>query len=514
MNQRPKPVLLTILDGWGSSDTDSHNAITAANTPNWDRMWQRYPHSHIDTSGIAVGLPSGQMGNSEVGHLNLGAGRVIYQDTTRISKAIEDGEFAGNAELLATIAAAKEAGGRLHIAGLLSPGGVHSLDEHLFAMVRLAAQHGVQVRVHAILDGRDMPPRSAEPTLAKMQALLDELDAGQFASIVGRYFAMDRDNRWDRVEKAYRVMVEAQAEHTAPDALTALHEAYSRDENDEFVAATVIAGADGMRDGDAMMFMNFRADRAREITRAIALPDFTEFDRPRHPTLSRFTCLTEYQKDFGLPVAFPPVRPDNVLGQYVASLGLKQLRIAETEKYAHVTFFFNGGEETPFDGEDRELIPSPRVATYDLQPEMSAPEVTDKLEAAIRSGKYDLIICNYANADMVGHTGVFDAAVKAIETLDDSLGRLEKALKDVGGEMLVTADHGNAEQMYDDGTGQAHTAHTTNLVPLLYVGERKLSLRDGGALADVAPSLLTLMGLDIPVEMTGTSLVELEKTTA
>ena len=510
MNQRPRPVLLTILDGWGASESANHNAIAAARTPNWDRMWSAYPHGLIDTSGIAVGLPTGQMGNSEVGHLNLGAGRVIYQDTTRISKAIEDGEFDKNEELLAAITAAKDAGGCLHIAGLLSPGGVHSLDEHLFAMVRLAAKHGVQVRVHAILDGRDMPPRSAEPSLEKMRTLLAQLDAGYIASIVGRYFAMDRDTRWDRVEKAYRVMVEGKADQQADNAINALHEAYARDENDEFVAATVIDGYDGMSDGDAMVFMNFRADRAREITRAIALADFDAFDRPNHPQLSRYTCLTEYQKDFGLPVAFPPARPDNVLGQYVASLGLKQLRIAETEKYAHVTFFFNGGEESPFDGEDRELIPSPRVATYDLQPEMSAPEVTEKLCAAIRSGKYDLIICNYANADMVGHTGVFDAAVKAIETLDGSLGELETALQDVGGEMLVTADHGNAEQMYDDGTGQAHTAHTTNLVPLLYVGNRKLKVREGGALADIAPSLLTLMGVDIPSEMTGKSLVDLE----
>jgi 2,3-bisphosphoglycerate-independent phosphoglycerate mutase len=509
MTQRPRPIVLTILDGWGADDSPEHNAIAAANTPNWERMWQQYPHSLIDTSGIAVGLPGGQMGNSEVGHLNLGAGRVIYQDSTRISKAIEDGDFFDNAELVAAVDAAQDVNGVVHLIGLLSPGGVHSSDEHLFAMVRLAAQRGAEVRVHAILDGRDMPPRSAEPSLQKMQALLDELGCGRIASVIGRYYAMDRDNRWERVEMAYRLVVEGIAEHVAPDAISALREAYSRNENDEFVAATCIGRNEAMRDGDSVVFMNFRADRARELTRAIELDDFSEFERSKRPQLSRFTCLTEYQADFGLPVAFPPVRPDNVLGEYIAAQGLKQLRIAETEKYAHVTFFFNGGEETPFDGEDRELIPSPHVATYDLQPEMSAPELTEKLVAAIHSGKYDLIICNYANADMVGHTGVFDAAVKAVETLDDCLGKLETALQNVGGEMLVTADHGNVEQMYDDGTGQAHTAHTTNLVPLLYVGRRQARLLEGGALADVAPTLLELMGLDIPAEMTGRVLVEL-----
>lgn len=514
MTQRPRPIVLTILDGWGAADSPEHNAIAAANTPNWDRMWQRYPHSHIDTSGIAVGLPGGQMGNSEVGHLNLGAGRVIYQDSTRISQSIEEGDFFDNTELVAAVDAAQDVNGVVHIIGLLSPGGVHSSDEHMFAMVRLAAGRGAEVRVHAILDGRDMPPRSAEPALQKMQALLDELGCGRIASIIGRYYAMDRDNRWERVETAYRLVVEGKAEHIAPDAVSALHEAYSRNENDEFVAATCIGEKEPMRDGDSVVFMNFRADRARELTRAIALEDFSEFERSKRPQLSRFVCLTEYQADFGLPVAFPPMRPDNVLGEYIAAQGLKQLRIAETEKYAHVTFFFNGGEETPFEGEDRELIPSPRVATYDLQPEMSAPEVTEKLVAGIHSDKYDLIICNYANADMVGHTGVFDAAVKAVETLDDCLGKLETALQDVGGEMLVTADHGNVEQMYDDGTGQAHTAHTTNLVPLLYVGRRQARLLEGGALADVAPTLLELMGLDIPPEMTGRVLVELSNEAA
>ncbi|MDX1455312.1 MAG: 2,3-bisphosphoglycerate-independent phosphoglycerate mutase [Gammaproteobacteria bacterium] len=511
---RPRPVLLAIFDGWGHSDAIEHNAIQAADTPQWDRLRKQHPLTTVDTSGISVGLPSGQMGNSEVGHLNLGAGRVIYQEITRISKAIEDGEFERNRELLNAITAAKESKGALHLAGLLSPGGVHSLDEHLFAMVRLAAKHGVNCYVHAILDGRDMPPRSARETLEKLDTLFAELRSDHFdggiASLVGRYFAMDRDQRWERVEKAYRLIADGKAEFAAETAVAGLDAAYDRDENDEFVQPTTIGAAPRhLADGDAVIFMNFRADRAREITQALALDDFEGFNRGDRPRLSSYVCLTEYRADFGLPVAFPPVRPRNVLGEYVSDLGLKQLRIAETEKYAHVTFFFNGGEEKPFPGEDRELIPSPKVATYDLQPEMAAPELTELLVGAIESGKYDLIICNYANADMVGHTGNFDAAVKAIEALDTCLGRVANAIEAAGGEMLMTADHGNAEQMYDPATGQAHTAHTTNLVPLLYLG-RPASLVEGGALSDLAPTLLTLMGQAIPPEMTGTSLVKLD----
>ncbi len=515
MNHRPshRPVVLAILDGWGYSETVEHNAIHAADTPNWDRLWRENPHGWVDTSGIAVGLPSGQMGNSEVGHLNLGAGRVIYQDVTRISKAIDDGEFFGNAELLAAVDAAMANDGVVHVIGLLSPGGVHALDEHMFAMVRLAAARGATVHVHALLDGRDMPPRSAEASLKKMQAVC--LDAGnaRIASMIGRYFAMDRDQRWDRVQHAYDLLAAARGEFHADDALAGLQAAYARGEDDEFVKATVVGELAGISDGDSIVFMNFRADRARELTQAFTQDDFDGFRRDVRPKLASFVCLTEYRSDFGLPVAFPPSRPQNVLGEYLSNLGMKQLRIAETEKYAHVTFFFNGGEETPYPGEDRELIPSPRVATYDLKPEMSAPEVTEKLEAAIASGKYDFIVVNYANADMVGHTGKFDAAVAAVEALDACIGRLAAAVEAAGGEMLVTADHGNVEQMYDNATGQAHTAHTTNLVPLLYVG-RDAKLVNGGALSDIAPTVLALMGIPAPEEMTGRPLVELHEATA
>ncbi len=505
----PRPIVLAILDGWGHTEDTEHNAIHAARTPNWDRLLATCPNAWVDTSGIAVGLPGGQMGNSEVGHLNLGAGRVIYQDVTRISKAIDDGEFATNPQLLATVDAAIANRGAVHVIGLLSPGGVHSLDEHLFAMVRLAAARGARVYVHALLDGRDMPPRSARESLKRMDAVCREAGNARIASIVGRYFAMDRDQRWDRVAQAYELIANATGEFHSPDAVAALDAAYARGEDDEFVKATVVGDPAPMRDGDSTVFMNFRADRARELTQAFTQEDFDGFARTHRPVLSRFTCLTQYHKDFGLPVAFPPSRPENVLGEYLASLGLRQLRIAETEKYAHVTFFFNGGEETPYPGEDRVLVPSPRVATYDLKPEMSAPEVTDRLIDAIASETYDFIVVNYANADMVGHTGKFDAAVQAIETLDACIGRLADAVRKAGGELLVTADHGNVEQMFDDGTGQAHTAHTTNLVPLLYVG-RNAALKPGGALSDIAPTVLTLMGLDIPAEMTGRPLVELQ----
>jgi 2,3-bisphosphoglycerate-independent phosphoglycerate mutase len=508
--QRPRPVVLAILDGWGCSETPEHNAIHAAATPRWDRLWQEYPHARVDTSGISVGLPSGQMGNSEVGHLNLGAGRVIYQDVTRISKAIADGDFGTNEVLNGAVDAALGSGGVVNIIGLLSPGGVHSLDEHIFEMVRMAAKRGATVHVHAVLDGRDMPPRSAGESLQQMQQLCDDIEAeggkARIVSMVGRYYAMDRDQRWDRVQRAYELMAGAQAEHRAPDSIAALDAAYARGENDEFVTPVVIGEPAPIHDGDSVIFMNFRADRARELTQAFTQGDFDGFTRVACPKLSRFVCLTQYHRDFGLPVAFPPTRPDNVLGEYLAGLGLKQLRIAETEKYAHVTFFFNGGEEKPFAGEDRELIPSPRVATYDLQPEMSAPEVTDKLVAAIASETYDLIVVNYANADMVGHSGNFDAAVKAVEALDGCIGRLADAVRAAGGELLVTADHGNVEQMYDDATGQAHTAHTTNLVPLLYIGRPVDTITDG-ALSDIAPTLLRLMGLEIPPEMTGKPLV-------
>ncbi|MFZ5757358.1 MAG: 2,3-bisphosphoglycerate-independent phosphoglycerate mutase [Pseudomonadota bacterium] len=513
MTDRKKPIVLVVLDGWGHREETDNNAIHAARTPVWDRLWRDYPHGLVSGSGEDVGLPDGQMGNSEVGHMNLGAGRIVYQDFTRITKAIRDGDFLANPVLTGAVDKAKATGGAVHIMGLLSPGGVHSHEDHLIAMVDLAVQRGAPaVYVHAFLDGRDTPPRSAEPSLTRMRDHLDRTGKGRLASIVGRYYAMDRDNRWERVEAAYRLLTEGVAEFRAADPVQALNDAYARGENDEFVKATVIA-ADGeqpafIRDGDAVVFMNFRADRARQISRAFVQDDFKGFERRARPALAAYVMLTEYAADIRAACAYPPSSLANVLGEYLAKLGKTQLRIAETEKYAHVTFFFNGGREEPFPGEDRILVPSPKVATYDLQPEMSAPEVTDRLVEAIRSGKYDVIVCNYANGDMVGHTGVFAAAVKAAEALDAALGRLVDAVEGVGGRMLITADHGNIEQMHDHETGQAHTAHTCELVPLVLVGDRKATVQaSGGVLSDIAPTMLTLMGVPVPPEMTGRVLV-------
>ncbi len=506
---RPKPVLLVILDGWGEAPPSEDNAIHLARTPRWDRLRESCPHTLVHTSGTRVGLPDGQMGNSEVGHLNLGAGRIVPQEFGRISGAIEDGSFFDNPAFTEAVDRAVSGGGTVHVSGLLSPGGVHSHEDHLHAMVRLAARRGAKrIRVHAILDGRDTPPRSAQASLERMEAVLDEVEDGRIAGIVGRYYAMDRDKRWERVLKAYDLMTGEAADHEADSALSALEQAYARGENDEFVAPTRIAGADGaVNDDDAFVFMNWRADRAREITRAFTDPDFNGFERRRHPNLAAWVCCTEYDPDLDLPVAFPPTQPKNSLGEWTAAHGLRQLRIAETEKYAHVTFFFNGGREQPFEGEQRILVPSPDVATYDLKPEMSAPEVTDRLEESIRGGEFDLIISNYANPDMVGHTGDLEAAIAAIECIDDVLGRLEKAIREVGGAMLITADHGNSEKMRDADTGQAHTAHTTNLVPLVYVGNEALEFTGDGALSDIAPTLLGLMGLEQPPEMSGENLL-------
>jgi len=461
-----------------------------------------------------VGLPQGQMGNSEVGHMNLGAGRVVYQSLTRIDKDLETGRFQKNGALCSAIDKAVASGKAVHILGLLSPGGVHSHEDHMLAAAELAAARGAtQVFIHAFLDGRDMPPRSARPSLEKAAARMKALGIGRVATIVGRYFAMDRDNRWDRVEAAYNVMTLGEAEFHSEDPLTALDQAYERGENDEFVKATRIR-AEGqpegtINDGDSVLFMNFRADRAREMTRTFVDTGFEGFERRKHPQLADFVMLTEYAADIPASCAYPPEQLANGLGEYVARLGKTQLRIAETEKYAHVTFFFNGGLETPFDGEDRILVPSPKVATYDLQPEMSAPEVTDKLVEAIRSGKYDLIVCNYANGDMVGHTGKLDAAIKAAECLDTCVQRVVEALDEVGGEALITADHGNLEQMTDPNSGQVHTSHTIGPVPLVYTGSRNLGLKDDGSLCDIAPTLLTLMGLEQPQEMSGRSLAEI-----
>ncbi len=506
-------MLLVILDGWGHTENTEHNAIYSADTPVWDRLWAERPHTLINTSGADVGLPAAQMGNSEVGHLNLGAGRVVFQEYTRVSGALEDGSFFHNPVLTRPVDRAAAEGKAVHVMGLLSSGGVHSHERQLHAMVELAVRRGAdQVYLHAFLDGRDSPPCSAARSIAAMEQTFARLGVGRFASLVGRYYAMDRDHRWKRTRVAYELIAEAQSTFEAPDASAGLEMAYAREETDEFVQPTRIvpAGAQAARveDGDAVFFMNYRADRARQLTRAFIDADFDGFERRRRPAVD-FVTLTEYNSAFDVAVAYPPERPKNGLGEFLAARGLRQLRVAETEKYAHVTFFLNGGREEPFEGEDRILVPSPKVATYDLQPEMSAPQVTDRLIAAIESGRYDVIICNYANPDMVGHTGNFEAAVRAIEALDACLGRLCEAATRAGGELLVTADHGNAERMRDPGTGQAHTAHTTNLVPLIYVG-RPARMGESGALADLAPTLLHLMGIEPPAEMTGRRLVHLD----
>jgi 2,3-bisphosphoglycerate-independent phosphoglycerate mutase len=498
---------LIILDGFGYRENPEHNAIAMASTPNWDRLWSKYPHTVIGTSGLTVGLPDGQMGNSEVGHLNIGAGRVVYQELTRIDLAIRDGSFFTNPALRHAAQQARTSGKALHILGLLSPGGVHSDEAHIRAMIELAAREGVKdIYVHAFLDGRDTPPRSAEASLRAMDDKCAQLGAGRIATIVGRYYAMDRDNRWDRVQAAYDLLTQGKGEFSASTAVEGLEKAYARGENDEFVKATVIGEPVTMLDGDVAVFMNFRADRARQITRALTDSAFDGFARAHLPKLGEFVTLSSYGEDFKLPTAYAPSSIHNGFGEYLSGLGMKQLRIAETEKYAHVTYFFNGGREQAYPGEDRILVPSPKVATYDLKPEMSAFEVTDKLEEAIRSGQYQAIICNYANGDMVGHSGNLDAAIKAVEALDVCIGRVVQAMQDQGGEVLITADHGNAEQMVDTESNQAHTAHTLNVVPFLYIG-RPARMTEGGSLQDVAPTLLAMMGLAQPAEMTGKTLI-------
>jgi 2,3-bisphosphoglycerate-independent phosphoglycerate mutase len=507
-----KPILLLILDGFGCRIADAHNAITCADKPNFNQLWNDYPHTLIQASEAAVGLPAGQMGNSEVGHLNIGAGRVVYQEYTRIDRAIRNGHFAGNLALNEVITKLKANGGALHIFGLLSDGGVHSHENHIHAMLDLALQQGLsKVYMHAFLDGRDTPPKSAEAYIRCLQDKMDGLRGGRIASIVGRYYAMDRDKRWDRVKVAFDLITLGRAEYQAASAGLGLEMAYARGENDEFVKPTAIVEPGGepvrMHDGDAVVFMNFRSDRAREITKAFITPGFKEFEREYVPQLSSYCTLTGYSEEFDVPVAFPPDRVRNGFGEYIANCGLRQLRIAETEKYPHVTYFFNGGEETVYQGEDRIMVKSPNVATYDLQPEMNAYELTDKLIEAIALRKYDAIICNYANCDMVGHTGIMEAAVKAVEAVDNCLGRVVKAVQEAGGEVLITADHGNAETMQDPTTNQPHTAHTTNLVPFIYVG-RPATMKHSGALEDVAPTMLKLMNLPQPMEMTGSPLVD------
>ncbi|MEA3302584.1 MAG: 2,3-bisphosphoglycerate-independent phosphoglycerate mutase [Pseudomonadota bacterium] len=509
---RPIPAVLLILDGWGLSDETQDNAIALASTPVMDRLWEECPHTTIKTSGAAVGLPAGQMGNSEVGHLNIGAGRVVYQEFTRVSRAIRTGSFFSNHTLTDAVDAAISKQSAVHIVGLLSDGGVHSHEKHIHAVVKLAVERGAQkVYVHAFLDGRDTQPKSAHRSLEELNSVFRQLGGGSLAGIIGRFYAMDRDSRWDRVKEAYDMMTLGRAPHTASDAFSALEMAYARGESDEFVRATVILQEDGepvrMQDNDVIISMNYRSDRAREITRPFIEEDFNEFERESKPELSTFVTLTEYKHSFHLPVAFPPEKLPNGLGEYLSNLGMRQLRIAETEKYAHVTFFFNGGTDQASEGEERILIPSPRVKTYDLKPEMSAFELTDALIDAIESQQFDVIICNYANTDMVGHTGKLDAAIKAVEAVDTCLQRVVAALHSVGGEALITADHGNAEKMLNRESGQAFTAHTTNPVPLIYVGRQQRSFLHNGALSDLAPTLLHIMGLEQPSEMTGRSLL-------
>ena len=518
------PHVLMILDGFGHREEDKDNAIAAANMPNLDKIYQQYPHGLISASGEDVGLPDGQFGNSEVGHMNLGAGRVLYQDSTRISSELVSREFYKNEALVNAVKAANERGGNVHIMGLLSDGGVHSHQDHIEGMCHSALVHGAKnVFIHCFLDGRDTPPKSADKYINRLRDYINKLNAHyeggrvQIASIIGRYYAMDRDNRWDRVQKAYELITEGKADRLSTRADGAVQAAYKARETDEFISPTTVIGRDEVpytvNDNDALIFMNFRSDRARELAQAFVLPDheFSGFARQKQPKLAAFVMLTKYSDVLAdnpkTSIAYYPTSLANTLGEYLQDQGKTQLRIAETEKYAHVTFFFSGGREEEYKGETRILVPSPDVATYDLKPEMSAPEVTDKLVEAIESGKYDVLIVNYANGDMVGHTGIFDAAVKAVEALDICVGRIESAVRAAGGDMLITADHGNCEQMQDYESGQVHTQHTTEHVPLIYVGEQKLQVRRGGKLSDVAPTILGLMNIDAPAEMMGESLL-------
>ena len=506
------PVILLILDGFGYRVDTKDNAIALAKTPNLDALKRDYPNTLINASEHYVGLPDGQMGNSEVGHLNIGAGRVIYQDIERINNSIKTGEFFTLPILTNALQQLKANDKALHIFGLLSDGGVHSHQDHIHAMLEMAAKQGLhKVFIHVFLDGRDTPPISAAPYIAALENKISTLKVGKIASVSGRYYSMDRDKRWERVEPAYRMIAEGIAELTETSAANALASAYARGENDEFVKCTVIRNPEEpptrLEDGDAVIFMNFRSDRARQLTDALLNTHFDGFYRNHIPQLSNYLTLTQYDQNQkkAIPV-FAPYAVNNTFGEHLQSLGLKQLRIAETEKYPHVTFFFNGGDETIFEGEDRILIPSPKVATYDLMPEMSAPEVTDQLVKAIESKKYDAIICNFANCDMVGHSGILEAAITAVETLDTCVGRVVNAMQAIGGEVIITADHGNAELMRDYKNNQPHTQHTTNLVPLIYIG-RKATLANNGALSDIAPTLLNMMGVAQPIEMTGKSLI-------
>ncbi len=503
---------LIIMDGFGFGDDNRYNAIKKADTPNLDSCFKRYPNTQLLCSGQAVGLPDGQMGNSEVGHMNIGAGRVVYQDLTRITKDINEGGFFKNPVLKNAMDNVKENNSQLHIMGLLSPGGVHSHSDHLYALLRMAKENGIKkVFIHIFLDGRDTPPKSATEYIKKLEKKIIEIGIGEIASVSGRYYAMDRDKRWDRVKKAYDAVVMGKG-RTAPDPLSAVKSSYDEGINDEFVVPTVIKEPDKkvatIEENDSVIFFNFRADRARQLSHALADKDFTGFDRGKGYIPTYFVTMTQYDDTLkNVHIAYPPEVYVNTLGEYVSKLGLKQLRIAETEKYAHVTFFFSGGVEEPYEGEDRVLVPSPKVATYDLQPEMSAYELTDKVINCIKGGKYNLIVLNYANCDMVGHTGEFDAAKKAVETVDKCVGSVVNEVLLAGGEAIITADHGNAEKMWDKATDAPHTAHTSNPVPFIVIGENNVELKTKGRLCDIAPTILDILGKKIPEEMTGQDLI-------
>jgi 2,3-bisphosphoglycerate-independent phosphoglycerate mutase len=506
----PSPLILLILDGWGYSEEKDHNAIATANTAQWDEWWANCPHMLLNASGSTVGLPDNQMGNSEVGHMHLGAGRPVPQDFTRINQAIEDGTFFENPIFNTCIDELKNSGNALHVFGLLSDGGVHSHEKHLFALLKYCAQKDFnKVSLHLFLDGRDTPPQSALESINRLNEALKAYPVGKIASISGRYYAMDRDERWERIKPVYDVISAAKAEQHYPSAEDAIKDYYQSGLSDEFIPPTHINEGQAIADGDAVFFFNFRSDRARQLSRAFVEENFSAFKRQWHPKLSFFLSMTQYAQDLNTKALFPPQKLNNTLGQVVSDEGLCQLRIAETEKYAHVTFFFNGGAEHVFEDEDRILIPSPRVSTYDLKPEMSALELTSAIIDAIQSESYDLIICNFANADMVGHTGSFSATVKAIECLDNCMAKIWQVLKQHHGQLLITADHGNAEKMYDHKTSQAHTAHTSRPVPLLYIGSKDWQFKkQEGSLIDVAPTVLTLLDIEQPSEMTGQSLME------
>ncbi len=513
MHERPRPVVLTILDGWGYSPRRAGNAIALARTPTFTDLLRRFPSTLVHTSGPWVGLPEGQMGNSEVGHLNIGAGRIVLMEITRIDRMIASGEFFRHPLLLEAMAHARQ--GQLHLLGLVSDGGVHSHQEHLYALLRLAAeQHLERVFVHAFTDGRDTPPTSGVDYLERLEAEMRRYGVGRIATVCGRYYAMDRDQRWQRTERAYRAIVHGEAEHRSPNPLAALRASYERGITDEFVEPIVVTdGETGepltrVRPGDTVVFFNFRPDRARQLTRALAEPGFDRFVDPARPANLFFVAMTQYDKSWPwLRFVLPPEEPAHILAELFAAHGLRNLRVAETEKYAHVTYFFNGGIERPFPGEERILVPSPRVATYDLKPEMSAPGITDAVVAAIEKGAFDVIIMNYANADMVGHTGKLEAAIRAVEAVDACLDRIRRALQARSGAWIITADHGNAEQMVDPATGGPHTYHTTHPVPLVLVrDDSRCRLRSNGSLRDIAPTLLELLELPVPAEMTGRSL--------